>query len=136
MALWLPYMQAGLTQPELDTSRATARTAGVPLIDASVVADQIGTIDGVHPVTQGRVVMASHVSAVLSGDPIGAAIRLAGAVAAGRGSTSTQVQEASADPSAPAANGAVLYTKDNGAGKTQLCVRFATGAVQVIATQP
>ncbi len=126
--------------------------------------------------------MASHVSAVLSGDPIGAAIRLGGAMAAGRGSISTQVQEsglmmgggdtymlrtaaarvgfgtglglllgspdaqidaryvglneASGDPSAPAANGAVVYTKDNGAGKTQLCVRFATGAVQVIATQP
>ncbi len=41
-----------------------------------------------------------------------------------------------ADPSAPAANGATLYARDNGAGKTQLCVRFATGAVQVIATQP
>lgn len=94
VALWLPYMNGGLTQPELDTSRATARTAGVPLIDASVVADQIGTIDGVHPNPQGRVVMASHVAAVLSGDPIGAAIRLAGAMAAGRGSTSTQVQEA------------------------------------------
>ena len=182
VALWLPYMNGGLTQPELDTSRATARTAGVPLIDASVVADQIPTIDGTHPALQGRVVMASHVSAVLSGDPIGAAVRLAGAMAAGRGAISTQVQEsglmmgggdtymlrtaaarvgfgtglglllgspdaqidaryvglneASADPSAPAANGAVLYTKDNGAGKTQLCVRFATGAVQVIATQP
>ena len=181
-ALWLPYMNGGLTQPELDTSRATARTAGVPLIDASVVADQIGTIDGTHPNQQGRVVMASHVSAVLSGDPIGAAIRLGGAMAAGRGSISTQVQEsglmmgggdtymlrtaaarvgfgtglglllgspdaqidaryvglneASGDPSAPAANGAVVYTKDNGAGKTQLCVRFATGAIQVIATQP
>ena len=182
VVLWLPYMNAGLTQPELDVSRATARTAGVPFIDASIVADQIGTIDGTPPNTQGRVVMASHVSAVLSGDPIGAAIRLGGAVAAGRGSISTQVQEsglmmgggdtymlrtaaarvgfgtglglllgspdaqidaryvglneASGDPSAPAANGAVVYTKDNGAGKTQLCVRFATGAIQVIATQP
>ncbi|MDQ5975402.1 MAG: LamG protein, partial [Actinomycetota bacterium] len=46
------------------------------------------------------------------------------------------LNEASGDPSAPAANGAVVYTKDNGAGKTQLCVRFATGAIQVIATQP
>lgn len=41
-----------------------------------------------------------------------------------------------ADPDAPAADGAHLYCKDNGAGKTQLCVRFATGAVQVIATEP
>jgi hypothetical protein len=40
------------------------------------------------------------------------------------------------DPTAPAANGAILYSRDNGAGKTQLCVRFNTGAIQVIATQP
>ena len=40
------------------------------------------------------------------------------------------------DPSAPAANGATLYARDNGSGKTQLCVRFATGAVQVLATEP
>jgi hypothetical protein len=40
------------------------------------------------------------------------------------------------DPSAPAANYGVLYFRDDGAGKTQLCVRFATGAVQVIATEP
>lgn len=44
--------------------------------------------------------------------------------------------ERSGDPAAPAANQAVIYTKDNGSGKTQLCVRFNTGAVQVIATQP
>lgn len=41
-----------------------------------------------------------------------------------------------ADPAAPAANDARVYIKDNGAGKTQLCVRFNTGAVQVLATQP
>ncbi len=41
-----------------------------------------------------------------------------------------------ADPPAPTANNARLYTKDNGAGKTQLCVRFATGVVQVITTEP
>jgi len=40
------------------------------------------------------------------------------------------------DPAAPASNQAKLYIKDNGAGKTQLCVRFATGAIQVIATEP
>jgi len=40
------------------------------------------------------------------------------------------------DPAAPAVNNAVLYVKDNGAGKTQLAVRFNTGAVQVIATEP
>lgn len=44
--------------------------------------------------------------------------------------------EAASDPSAPAANGARLFTKDNGSGKTQLVVRFASGATQVIATEP
>lgn len=41
-----------------------------------------------------------------------------------------------ADPAAPAANQAVVYARDDGGGKTQLCVRFATGAVQVLATEP
>lgn len=40
------------------------------------------------------------------------------------------------DPTAPSSNRAILYSKDNGAGKTQLCVRFPTGAVQVLATEP
>lgn len=41
-----------------------------------------------------------------------------------------------ADPSAPSSANGVLYVRDNGAGKAQLCVRFATGAVQVLATEP
>jgi hypothetical protein len=41
-----------------------------------------------------------------------------------------------ADPTAPAANKARLYVRDNGSGKTQLAVRFPTGAVQVLATEP
>lgn len=40
------------------------------------------------------------------------------------------------DPAAPPANQAHLYTRDNGAGKTQLVVRFPTGVVQVLATEP
>lgn len=44
--------------------------------------------------------------------------------------------ELAGDPAAPAANEALLYTRDNGAGKTQLVVRFNTGAIQVIATEP
>jgi hypothetical protein len=42
----------------------------------------------------------------------------------------------SGDVTAPLTNGARLYAKDNGSGKTQLVVRFPTGAVQVIATEP
>jgi hypothetical protein len=40
------------------------------------------------------------------------------------------------DPAAPSANRGRLYIRDNGAGKTQLAVRFPTGAVQVLATEP
>jgi hypothetical protein len=41
-----------------------------------------------------------------------------------------------ATPAAPLANRARLFVRDNGAGKTQLCVRFRTGAVQIIKTEP
>lgn len=41
-----------------------------------------------------------------------------------------------ADPAAGAVNTGLLYVRDNGAGKTQLCVRFNTGAIQVLATEP
>jgi hypothetical protein len=46
-----------------------------------------------------------------------------------------QLSEAS-DPAAPAANKARVYCRDNGAGKSQLVVRFPSGAVQIIATEP
>ena len=39
-------------------------------------------------------------------------------------------------PGAPIANRARLFVRDNGLGKTQLCVLFPTGAVQVIKTEP
>jgi hypothetical protein len=44
------------------------------------------------------------------------------------------IQEMS-DPPAPAANVARMFVRDS-AAKSQLCVRFASGAVQVIATEP
>lgn len=34
------------------------------------------------------------------------------------------------------ANTGIVFTRDNGAGKTQLCVRFGTGAIQVLSTEP
>ncbi len=46
------------------------------------------------------------------------------------------LEELSTDIAAPAANKGAVFMKDNGSGKTQLCVRFNTGAVQVLATQP
>jgi len=38
-------------------------------------------------------------------------------------------------PAAPGSNKGRLFLRDNG-GKTQLCIRFSAGAIQVIATQP
>jgi hypothetical protein len=52
------------------------------------------------------------------------------------GGAAISFAEMSGDPSAPSTNVGVLYFKDNGSGKTQACIRFATGAVQVIATEP
>jgi hypothetical protein len=46
-----------------------------------------------------------------------------------------EMQEISA-PAAPNANRARVFVRVNGSGKTQLCARFNTGAIQVIATQP
>jgi len=69
-------------------------------------------------------------------------------IALGKGSVvtgSNQVQvgaryfelgELAADAPAPGANRGRLFVRDNGAGKTQLCARFPSGAVQVIATEP
>jgi len=45
-----------------------------------------------------------------------------------------ELQEISA-PAAPASNRARLFLRDNGSGLTQLCVRFHTGGVKVLATQ-
>lgn len=39
-------------------------------------------------------------------------------------------------PDAGDTNTARLFCRDNGSGKTELCVRFPTGAVQVIETEP
>jgi len=53
------------------------------------------------------------------------------------GTTDNYIEmEEMTDPTAPPSDQARIYTKDNGAGKTQLAVRFPTGAVQIIATEP
>lgn len=41
-----------------------------------------------------------------------------------------------AEPNAPGAGVGRLFIQDNGSGKSQLAIRFNTGAVQVLATQP
>lgn len=47
-----------------------------------------------------------------------------------------ELLELAADPAAGAINSARFYARDNGAGKTQIVARFASGGVQVIATEP
>jgi hypothetical protein len=79
---------------------------------------------------------------VTGGSMSNAAIRVSGdfpiklGQAVGAGGGFFEMWEQSVDPAAGSANTGRLFLKDNGAGKTQLCVRFNTGAVQVIATQP
>lgn len=51
------------------------------------------------------------------------------------GARHIEVYEVAADPPAPATDRARLFVRDNGGGKTQLCIRFATGDVQVLATE-
>lgn len=46
------------------------------------------------------------------------------------------IEELLSVPASAPANSAVIYAKDNGSGKTQFVVRFATGAEQVLATEP
>ena len=43
--------------------------------------------------------------------------------------------EQGSDPSAPAANKAVMFMKDNGSGRTQVAMRFANGSTVILGTQ-
>lgn len=66
---------------------------------------------------------------------IGANTRVTGASQVHLGPRHIEIVEQS-DPGVAVANGARIFARDNGSGKTQLCVRFATGTVQVLATEP
>lgn len=66
------------------------------------------------------------------------AIKTSGGISAAKGiylGTILTGTEQASEPSAPAANGFVIYAIDNG-GKTQLMVKFATGAAQQLAIEP
>lgn len=52
------------------------------------------------------------------------------------GSTGAVTMTEQTAPSAPGANEGTLFLVDNGSGKTVLKVQFATGAAQVVATEP
>lgn len=73
--------------------------------------------------------------ALVVGDTARAAVYAGALDLTGNGANWIDIAEI-AEPAAPAANQVRLFIKDSGAGKTQLCAKFNTGAVQVIATQP
>ena len=56
-----------------------------------------------------------------------------GPISAGSGVT---LPEMNPNPAAPSSNQVRLFARDNGSGKTQICAKFATGDVQVLATEP
>lgn len=81
-----------------------------------------------HDISLGRA--AANIIQLGTGD----ALNVGGATDAG--GNYIQFFEQTADPAAGAANTARLFSKDNGSGKTQLVVRFPSGATQVISTEP
>jgi hypothetical protein len=63
-------------------------------------------------------------------------IDMGGATRLRLGSVYLEMAEQGNDPAAPGTNRGRLFLRDDGGGKTQLCIRFNTAAVQVIATEP
>lgn len=75
----------------------------------------------------------------------GAAIESVGSITQGKGTADEIIlqngyiemdERDAGDPAAPSGNRYRLFARDNGSGKTQIAVRFSTGAVIVLATQP
>lgn len=122
----------GLTSTALLHTRLTPainQASGTyTVLDINPTETAIGA--GPHYLIRGRIGAGSDVFRVTNaGDIIGNQMIL---TASG---SLIQLGERS-DPAAPSANSGYLYARDNGSGKTQLVVRFPTGAVQVIATEP
>ena len=136
---------------------ATSGASSVALGQGSVAADlQVVVGHGANGGTGAYGTVLGELALITGSTQFGTALGRAATVASGHlrsvalGSTTTttaadQVQiggrhieltELATDPAAPATDGARLFTRDNGAGKTQVCVRFATGAVAVLATEP
>jgi hypothetical protein len=74
-------------------------------------------------------------SVVISLDTTNGVIEFTGAVRMRMGQTYIEMTEQDADPDAPGASRCRLFTRDNG-GKTELCARFPSGAIQQVAIEP
>lgn len=75
-------------------------------------------------------------SVVISLDTGNGVIEFTGALRVRMGTTYLEMTEQAADPDAPGVNRGRVYMRDSGAGKTQMCVRFNTGVIQVVAAEP
>lgn len=106
-------------------AQATSAQNNVTIGEGSRVTSNGGVTLGAESIT-------SHALSVALGAVVSTTANSQVAV----GTKHFELLELAADAAAGAANSARLYVRDNGSGKTQLVVRFATGAIQVIATEP
>lgn len=123
---------ASITYNDIYTNTGSRRFVSGNAIDG-VTANQLGVVSGTQ-----IGFFASATDPVTGTMDSAFARTAAGIIKVTNGSTgggSLHFQEQTA-PSAPAANNVYLYAQDNGAGKTQLMARFATGAAQQIAIEP
>lgn len=105
--------------------------ASSTLADTVVIGDA-ATSTASSAVALGKSASATHTNSVA----LGANTSTTGNDQVRVGARHIEYTELAADPAAPAVNNARVYTRDDGTGKTQLCVRFNTGAIIVLAAQP
>lgn len=112
---------SGITANNSNGSFVHLRRAGVTRIklEATPVGNYLSTA-----ASQGALILAAEDAPVLTLVPSG--VGLTGYI---EGTEQTA-------PAAPPSNGYRIFAQDNGSGKTQLMVIFATGAAQQIAIQP
>jgi hypothetical protein len=158
-ASYAQYLKAGDTTPRTAIADAKVEfgAGGASPVDVNLYRGAVDRLQSDDEIRSARGASARAFTAQTKGE-VDARLRITtdGGIAWGDGSGSFDVRlfrqaanvmaldpgdglefaEASADLAAPAANGARLYTRDNGSGKTQLVVRFNTGQVVVLATQP
>lgn len=75
LVLWFPYISGALPLAEYTAARTAAYNTGLPIIDSSVVAANALGLDGTHPDTWQKRMLALQETAVLGGDPFGTIIR-------------------------------------------------------------
>lgn len=103
----------------------------------NILSSQSGSWQSITPDTAGLV--AKSGSQTISGDKTFSGTNtFSGAVSLSSSASTSSYLDFSeiSDPDAPGSNTARIYARDNGSGKTQICVRFPTGSSVVIATEP